>query len=36
VHCGIVHVALVQVCEQSLSRQAIEHVPPVHCWLQPP
>jgi len=31
-----VHVALVQVCEQSLSRQVIEHVPPVHCWLHPP
>ena len=30
------HVALVQVCEQSFSRQAIEQVPPVHCWLQSP
>jgi hypothetical protein len=36
VHCGIVHIALVQVCEQSLWRQVIEHEPPVHCWLQPP
>jgi len=35
-HCVIEHVALVQVCEQSLCRQVIEHEPPVHCWLQPP
>jgi hypothetical protein len=35
-HCGIEHAALVQVCEQSLCRQLIEHEPPMHCWVQPP
>lgn len=29
-HCGTVHVALVQDCEQSLCRQVIEQEPPVH------
>jgi len=35
-HCGIAHVALVQVWAQSLCRQVIEHEPPVHCCVQPP
>ena len=35
-HCGIAHVALVQVCAQSLCRQVIEHEPPVHCCVHPP